>query len=351
VCVCVCVCVVARHAVRFAKVDGVVAACDGCTVLFIVFFLFSLLPPFSLLARVPFCLSPLPPQCHHHRLDLNGNSVRGILFAKELAKVYQMHIFENLSDAKMKVKPKESHKEPQKEPRKEPDYKSHHKPHHKPPTNQPKENNTHPSGYHSSNDPNAVTSSWHLDVSDMKMNPLKVPPNISVAFLWHVALPTSATFLCVLIAFSTLVSSSAPVFCSGAPLHSFIHSFIHSNTETFRGIAGIVRPFDHRRVRGGHDHVCLHRRTVRCGVVEHGGLRRQNTVAFGHLQCTGGGRALFVVQKRPCVGCRRSLGRHTDGRRPSKQPRRNHCVDDTGVVGDSGTMKTRLAREPPCTPR
>jgi hypothetical protein len=33
-------------------------------------------------------------------LDLNGNSVRGILFAKELAKVYHMHIFENVSDIK-----------------------------------------------------------------------------------------------------------------------------------------------------------------------------------------------------------------------------------------------------------
>ena len=161
----------------------------------------------------------MPP---HHRLDLNGNSVRGILFAKELAKVYQMHIFENLSDAKMKVKPKESHKEPQKEPQKEPDYKPHHKPPNHQPNNQPEKN-------HSSNDPNAVTSSWHLDVSDMKMNPLKVPPNISVAFLWHVALPTCPTFLCVLIAFSTLFSSCAPVFCSGAPLHSFIHSFQHRN--------------------------------------------------------------------------------------------------------------------------
>ena len=250
-----------------------------------------------------------------------------------------MHIFENLSDAKMKVKPKESHKEPQKEPRKEPDYKPHHKPPNHQPNNQPEKN-------HSSNDPNAVTSSWHLDVSDMKMNPLKVPPNISVAcgvaHLPHFPLCSDRFFdtlflLCTCFLFRCATSS--------------IHSFIHSNTETFRGIAGIVRPFDHRRVRGGHDHVRLHRRTVRCGVVEHGGLRRQNTVAFGHLQCTGGGRALFVVQKRPCVGCRRSLGRHTDGRRPSKQPRRNHCVDDTGVVGDSGTMKTRLAREPSCTPR
>ena len=105
----------------------------------------------------PFPLSPFNPLSP--RLDLNGNSVRGILFAKELTKEYQMHIFENLSDAKMKVKQKEPQKEPQKK---------------QPPTNPPEQNTTQPSGYHSTNNPHAVTSSWHLDVSDLKMNPLKV---------------------------------------------------------------------------------------------------------------------------------------------------------------------------------
>ena len=71
----------------------------------------------------PFPLSPFNPLSP--RLDLNGNSVRGILFAKELAKVYHMHIFENLSDIKDNNKESEKQQnENQKGPGKDNSYHS-----------------------------------------------------------------------------------------------------------------------------------------------------------------------------------------------------------------------------------
>ena len=97
------------------------------------------------------------------RLDLNGNSVRGILYARGLANIYQIHNFDKVS-GKMKVLSKTNKEENVEEEEGGPAN-----------FTTGEEKNSHPETNRRISQLDAVTSSWNVDTSQMKINPLFRP--------------------------------------------------------------------------------------------------------------------------------------------------------------------------------